>query len=279
NHASPTKDSAGNEFYEPYAAQEAVQKYEKELQIHPIAFREMFYIEEMDRYLSEEEISPNQHPRTLSGTHLRQFLSQGKEIPSWFSYPEVVAELIKTYPKRSQQGLTLFFTGLPSSGKSTLANSLLSKFLEIGDRSVSLLDGDIVRKMLSSELTFSREHRELHLRRVGYVASEITKNKGIAICALIAPYEEIRKEVREMIQRYGNFVLIYLSTSLEICEQRDRKGLYLKARQGLLKDFTGISDPYEVPKTPEIVIDTARLSVDEAIAKVWAHLRQEEYVL
>lgn len=278
NHASPAKDSKGNEFYAPYEAQELLQRHEKEIQIRPVLFREMLYLEESNRYLSETEILPHQKPRTISGTKFRELLAQGAEIPSWFSYPEVIHELRKIYPKKTQQGLTLFFTGLPSSGKSTLANSVMHKFLEIGDRAVSLLDGDVVRKMLSSELSFSKEHRELHLRRVGYVASEITKNRGVAICAMIAPYEQTRKEIRERIQTFGNFVLIYLSTPLSVCEQRDRKGLYTKARQRIIKDFTGISDPYEVPTYSELTLDTSQFTIEEATTQIWNYLKQEQYV-
>jgi sulfate adenylyltransferase len=174
--------------------------------------------------------------------------------------------------------LTIFFTGLSGSGKSTIANAVLGKLLELGGRKVSLLDGDIVRKHLSSELGFSKEDRDLNVRRIGYVASEITKHGGIAICAPIAPYDEVRKDVRRMIEAEGGFVLVYVSTPLEICEQRDRKGLYAKARAGIVPQFTGVSDPYEAPTDAAVVVDAATSSVEEAAAAVLDHLRREGYV-
>jgi sulfate adenylyltransferase len=174
--------------------------------------------------------------------------------------------------------VTIFFTGLSGSGKSTIANVLLTKFLEMGGRPVTILDGDLVRKHLSSELGFSKEHRDINIRRIGYVASEITKNGGIAICAPIAPYEAVRKQVREMIEPVGGFVLVHVATPLEICEQRDRKGLYAKARAGIVKEFTGISDPYEVPQKAEVVINTGELSPEEAAQEIILHLEQQGFI-
>ena len=185
---------------------------------------------------------------SLSGTEFRRRLREGIEIPAWFSYPEVVEELRRRYPPKHRQGFTVLFTGLSGAGKSTLANALMTKLLELGGRSVTLLDGDLVRKHLSSELGFSKEHRDLNILRIGFVASEITKAGGVAICAPIAPYASIRRRVREMVEAYGSFVEIYVATPLEVCEQRDTKGLYAKARAGLLTQFTGIDDPYEVPE-------------------------------
>ena len=200
----------------------------------------------------------------ISGTELRERLNEGRDIPAWFTYPEVVKELRRSYPPRHKQGVTIFFTGLSGSGKSTIANALITKFLETGGRPVTLLDGDLVRKNLSCELGFSKEHRDINIRRIGYVASEITKNGGIAVCAPIAPYEATRKAVRQMIEPFGGFILVHVATSIEVCEQRDRKGLYAKARAGIVKEFTGISDPYEAPTDAEVVIDTAKLSPEEA---------------
>ncbi|MFW5870609.1 MAG: adenylyl-sulfate kinase, partial [Candidatus Sumerlaeota bacterium] len=165
------------------------------------------------------------------------------------------------------------FTGLSGSGKSTVANALVARLIEIGGRPVTLLDGDIVRKNLSSELTFSREHRDLNIQRIGFVAEQIVKNRGIAVCAPIAPYRQIRRRVRESIEWYGSFIEVYVSTPLEVCEQRDRKGLYAKARQGLIKQFTGIDDPYEAPENAELVIDTSQVSVDDAVDRVVDYLR------
>ena len=203
---------------------------------------------------------------------------EGRDIPSWFTYPEVAAELRTSYPPRSHQGFTVLFTGLSGAGKSTIASILLTKLLEEGGRPVTLLDGDLVRKNLSSELGFSKEHRDINIRRIGWVASEITRNGGIAICAPIAPYEAIRQEVRSLVEPLGGFILVHLSTPLDVCESRDRKGLYAKARSGLLKEFTGVSDPYEVPERAEVRIDTSRLSAEAAADLVLLHLRAEGYL-
>jgi sulfate adenylyltransferase len=211
-------------------------------------------------------------------TDLGEILARGGAVPEWFSYPGVVAELRKQHPPRDRQGFTVFFTGLSGSGKSTVANVLVARLLERGGRPVTLLDGDVVRKHLSSELGFSKEHRDINIRRIGYVASEITKNGGIAICAPIAPYQAVRDEVRAMVAPLGGFVLVAVATSLEVCEARDRKGLYAKARAGILTEFTGISDPYEVPTDAEIVIDTARLSAGEAADEIIDYLEREGFI-
>ncbi|MGB0439776.1 MAG: adenylyl-sulfate kinase, partial [Paracoccaceae bacterium] len=204
----------------------------------------------------------------ISGTELRRRLREGLEIPDWFSFPEVVTELRRTSPPRSKQGFTVFFTGLSGSGKSTIANAIMVKLMEMGGRPVTLLDGDVVRKHLSSELGFSKEHRDINIKRIGYVASEITKNGGIAICAPIAPYTATRRAVREMIEAYGAFVEVHVATSLEECERRDRKGLYKLARQGKIKEFTGISDPYEAPTDAELVANTEGRAVDTCAQEV-----------
>jgi len=204
----------------------------------------------------------------ISGTELRRRLSEGLEIPDWFSFPAVVKELRRTRPPRSQQGFSVFFTGLSGSGKSTIANAMMVKLMEQGGRPVTLLDGDVVRKHLSSELGFSKEHRDINIRRIGYVASEITKNGGIAICAPIAPYAATRRAVREMIECFGAFIEVHVATSLEECERRDRKGLYKLAREGKIKEFTGISDPYEVPTNAELVVETEGTDVDNCAQQV-----------
>jgi sulfate adenylyltransferase len=205
-------------------------------------------------------------------------LAVGEEPPDWFSYPEVVAELRNVYPPRNRQGFTLFFTGLSGSGKSTLAKIIYGKLVEGGRRPATLLDGDIVRQNLSSELGFSKAHRDLNIRRIGFVASEITKNGGIAICAPIAPYRETRRAVREMIEERGAFIEVHVATPLEVCEARDRKGLYAKARKGLIPEFTGISDPYEVPERAELTIDTANVSPMEAAQEIYLYLLKEGYI-
>ncbi|MEK7322219.1 MAG: bifunctional sulfate adenylyltransferase/adenylylsulfate kinase [Pseudomonadota bacterium] len=248
------------------------------LVIRLVACEPMLYVEERADYLPPGELPAGARVREFGAEELQRRLREGLDIPEWFSFAEVAAELRNRFPARAKQGFTLFFTGLSGSGKSTVAKAVLAKLLELGGRPVSVLDGDVVRKHLSSELGFSKEHRNINIRRIGYVASEITKNGGIAICAPIAPYTALRREVRQMINPYGGFIEIHISTPLEVCEGRDRKGLYAKARAGVLKEFTGISDPYEVPENPELRLDTSRLSVDEAAQQVFLYLEQQGYI-
>jgi len=278
DYADPGADSSGQPFYSPHDAQELLQRFEDEIGVRMVPFRTMVYAEDRGEYVPEDEVREGWRVRTLSETELRERLTKGLEIPSWFSFAEVEEELRRTYPPRSHQGFTVFFTGLPSSGKSTIANVLLVKLLEMGGRPVTLLDGDIVRTHLSSELGFSKEHRDINIRRIGFVASEITKNGGIAICAPIAPYESVRKEVREMIEPTGGFVLVHASTPLEVCEQRDRKGLYAKARAGMVKEFTGVSDPYEVPADADLAIDTTDTSPEECAQGVLLFVEKQGYI-
>ena len=278
DHAGPGNDENGKLFYGPYEAQELLREHQQELGVAMVPFQMMVYLQDEDRYVPEDEVPSGAHTLNISGTDLRRRLNEGAEIPSWFTFPDVVRELQRSYPPRHRQGFTVFFTGLSGSGKSTIANVLRTKFLEMGGRPVTLLDGDIVRKHLSSELGFSKEHRDINIRRIGFVASEITKNGGIAICAPIAPYDSIRKEVRAMIQPLGGFILVHLSTPLEICEGRDRKGLYAKARAGLVKEFTGISDPYEGPTDAEVVIDTSELTPEEAAQEIFLHLERQSFI-
>ncbi len=278
DHAGPGKDSNGKPFYGPYEAQELFRKHEKEVGVTMVPFSMMVYLEDQDCYVPDNEVPTGARVLNISGTELRARLNEGREIPGWFTYPEVVRELRRSFPPRHKQGVTIFFTGLSGSGKSTIANVLLTKFLEVGGRPVTILDGDIVRKHLSSELGFSKEHRDINIRRIGYVASEITKNGGIAICAPIAPYDSVRKQVRQMVEPYGGFVLVHVATPLETCEQRDRKGLYAKARAGIVKEFTGISDPYEAPADAEVVINTAELSPEEAAQEIILHLEQQGFI-
>ncbi|HTU47743.1 MAG TPA: bifunctional sulfate adenylyltransferase/adenylylsulfate kinase [Bryobacteraceae bacterium] len=278
DHAGPGNDVNGKPFYGPYDAQELLGAHQRELGVTMLPFQMMVYLQQQDAYIPENEVPEGVSPLTISGTELRRLLTRGLEIPSWFSFPQVVDELRRTYPPRHRQGFTVFFTGLSGSGKSTIANILRVKFLELGGRPVTLLDGDIVRKHLSSELGFSREHRDINIRRIGFVASEITKNGGIAICAPIAPYNALRKEVRAMIESGGGFILIHLSTPLMTCEGRDRKGLYAKARAGLVQHFTGISDPYEMPDDAEIVLDTSKMSPQKAAEEIFSYLEENGYV-
>ncbi len=274
DHAGPGKNSQGKDFYDPYAAQELFAKHQDEIGVQMVDFKHMVYVQEKAQYYPANEIPEGSTVLDISGTELRRRLREGLDIPEWFSFPEVVNELRKTSPARSKQGFTVFFTGLSGSGKSTIANALMVKLMEMGGRPVTLLDGDVVRKHLSSELGFSKEHRDLNIKRIGYVASEITKNGGIAICAPIAPYTATRRAVREMIESYGAFVEVHVATSLEECERRDRKGLYKLAREGKIKEFTGISDPYEAPTQAELVVDTENVDVDHCAHQVLLKLEQ-----
>jgi len=268
DHAGPGNDSSGKPFYGPYDAQELVRKHHDELGIAMVPFQEMVYVQERAQYAPANEVQPGENVLNISGTELRRRLHEGLDIPEWFTYPEVIEELRRTHPPRHKQGFTVFFTGLSGAGKSTVANALLVRLLELGTRPVTLLDGDVVRKHLSSELGFSKEHRNLNVQRIGFVASEITKNGGIAICAPIAPYAKARAEVREMVEAHGLFVEVHVSTPIDVCETRDRKGLYALARAGKLKEFTGVSDPYEVPEQAELRLDTSDISPDEAVQRI-----------
>ena len=274
DHAGPGKNSEGNDFYGPYDAQELFKKYEDEIGVEMVDFKHMVYVQEKAQYEPIDEVDKSLTVLNISGTELRRRLAEGLDIPDWFSFPNVVTELRRTRPAKSKQGFTVFFTGLSGSGKSTIANAVMVKMMEMGGRPVTLLDGDIVRKNLSSELGFSKEHRDLNIRRIGYVASEITKNGGIAICAPIAPYTATRRAVREDIESFGTFVEVHVATSLEECERRDRKGLYKLAREGKIKEFTGISDPYEAPTKAELVVETENVSVDNCAHQVILKLEQ-----
>jgi sulfate adenylyltransferase len=268
DHAGPGKNSAGKDFYDPYAAQELVRQHQAEIGIEMVDFKQMVFVQEKAQYYPIDEVPEGCTVLDISGTELRRRLREGLEIPDWFSFPEVVKELRRTSPPRAKQGFTVFFTGFSGSGKSTIANALMVKLMEMGGRPVTLLDGDVVRKHLSSELGFSKEHRDINIKRIGYVASEITKNGGIAICAPIAPYAATRREVREMIEAYGAFIEVHVATSIEECERRDRKGLYKLAREGKIKEFTGISDPYDIPANPELRVETENVDVDNCAQQV-----------
>jgi sulfate adenylyltransferase len=274
DHAGPGNNSKGEDFYGPYDAQELFRAHAEEMGIEMVDFKHMVYVQDRAEYQPADEVEKEATVLNISGTELRRRLREGLEIPEWFSFPEVVTELRRRYPPRAKQGFTVFLTGFSGSGKSTIANALMVKLMEMGGRPVTLLDGDIVRKNLSSELGFSKEHRDLNIRRIGYVASEITKNGGIAICAPIAPYASTRRAVREDIEAFGAFVEVHVATSIEECERRDRKGLYKLARAGKIKEFTGISDPYDVPENPELSLDTENVEVDHCAHQVLLQLEQ-----
>jgi sulfate adenylyltransferase len=278
DHAGPGKDSQGNDFYGPYDAQALIREHQDELEIQMVPFQMVVYVEDRAQYVPVDQTREGETVLNISGTEFRRRLQEGLEVPHWFSYPEVIQELRKTHPPRHRQGFVIFFTGLSGAGKSTIANALMVKLMELGGRRITLLDGDIVRKNLSSELGFSREHRDLNILRIGFVASEIAKNGGIAICAPIAPYRATRRQVRDMVEGQGGFVEIHVATPIDVCETRDRKGLYAKARAGIIKEFTGISDPYEAPEKPEMVIDTRAMSPDHAAHRVVVKLESLGYI-
>jgi sulfate adenylyltransferase len=280
DHAGPGKNSQGEDFYGEYDAQDLVERYRDEIGIEVVPFQMMVYVKERAEYAPLDEVDESKETvLAISGTEFRRRMREGLDIPDWFGYREVVEELRKTYPPKDRQGFTLFFTGLSGSGKSTIANAVMSKLMELGGRQVTLLDGDLVRKHLSSELGFSKEHRDLNIQRIGFVAGQITKNGGAAICAPIAPYAQTRQRVREMVEETGGgFIEIHVATPLEVCEQRDRKGLYAKARAGVIENFTGIDDPYEAPEDPELTLDTSDATPDESAQQVILKLEHMGYI-
>ncbi len=278
DHAGPEPASGTASCYAPEAAQELFARHQEELDITMAPARDMAYVEDRAQYLPRDEIPSGMTARQLSDAEIRRRLDAGLEIPEWYSFPEVIAELEKAHPPRHRQGFAVFFTGLSGAGKSTVANALMVKLLESGARKVTLLDGDIVRKNLSSELGFSKEHRNINILRIGFVAAEIAKNGGIAICAPIAPYRATRRQVREAVEAAGGFVEVYVSTPIEVCEARDRKGNYAKARAGLIKGFTGVDDPYEVPERAEVVIDTRDLAPELAAHRILVKLESLGYI-
>lgn len=275
DHASPPK----SRFYAEYAAQELVSKHADEIGIVLIDIERQAFAPDRRGFVGVTEAARNGiEVESLPTAEFTRRLTNEEPVPSWYSYPEVLDVLRAVHPPRRLVGLTLFFTGLSGAGKSTLAKIVYGRLIEDGSRPVTLLDGDVVRTNLSSELGFSKQHRDLNVRRIGFVASEITKNRGIAICAPIAPYASTRQAVRQLVMETGSFVEIHVSTPLEVCEYRDRKGLYAKARRGLIPEFTGVSDPYETPAEPELRIDTSSFSPMEAAQEIYLYLVREGYI-
>jgi sulfate adenylyltransferase len=276
--AGTVLDVVGEPAYQQEESREIIAAHVDELGVELLPVREMVYLEQTDEVVAADDVPADGQVLNLTSTDVRQRLDDGEEIPSWYTFESVASELQRRHPARAEQGFTVFLSGLSGSGKSTIANVLRVKLLELGGRGVSLLDGDLVRANLSSELGFSKEHRDLNIRRIGFVAAEITRAGGVAICAPIAPYDVVRREVREMVQPCGGFVLVHVATPLETCEARDRKGMYAKARAGIIKEFTGISDPYEAPEDADVVIDTTDLSPDEATREVLLYLERQGYI-
>jgi len=278
NHASPDNDRNDHPFYPGGGARELAETFGSAIGIEILGFPEMLYLPFEDEYRFADQVPEGTQTLSFSGFDIRTRIRTGRKIPPWASFPEVITSLRKSYPRPRKQGLTVFFTGLSGAGKSTLAKILYARFLELGDRPVTLLDGDIVRQNLSRELKFSKEHRDINVLRIGFVASEITKNRGIAICAPIAPYAVTRTEIRKLIEGYGGFVEVHVATPIEECEKRDRKGMYAKARAGLIKGFTGVDDPYEIPEFPELRIDTSNLTPNEAVKDILLFLGEKGYI-
>jgi sulfate adenylyltransferase len=278
DHAGPGLDCNGDPYYKSDEACKLTEKYSQEIDITVVPFTEMVYLPFEDEFRCADQVPEGTQFISLSGSDIRERIRTGRKIPDWATFPDVVAELQKAYPPPRTQGFTVFLTGLSGAGKSTIAKVLYARFLEIGDRPVTLLDGDIVRHNLSSELKFSKEHRDINVKRIGFVASEITKNRGIAVCAPIAPYALTRTEIRKTIEAYGGFIEVHVSTPIEVCEKRDRKGMYAKARAGLIKGYTGVDAPYEMPENPEVLIDTTNISPDEAAHQIILVLQQKGFI-
>jgi sulfate adenylyltransferase len=277
DHAGPGNDSTGKPFYGPYDAQQMVEKYSEELGVTAVPFQMLVYLPEEDRYEEVTKVTKDTKTASISGTQVReQYLHNGKQLPEWFTRPEVAEILAETYPPRYRQGVTVWFTGLHNAGKSTTAGVLTTLLQEYG-RNVTLLDGDVVRTHFSEGLGFSKEDRNDHVRRIGFVASEITRHGGIAVCAAVSPYRATRNEVRNMIGQ-ENYIEIFVDTPLEVCEQRDTKGLYARARRGEIVGFTGIDDPYEPPQHPELTIETLGHTPEENARMVLNMLIEQGFV-
>ncbi|MFO7716441.1 bifunctional sulfate adenylyltransferase/adenylylsulfate kinase [Desulfosarcina sp.] len=277
-HAYSGTSNGALSFYDDDTTRAMVQESAQALGMSIVRFEELVYLPFEDEFFPRDQVAPGTESISLTSLDIRERIRSGRKIPRWATFAEVVAELKKAYPSPSRQGFTVFFTGLSGAGKSTIARVLYAKMLEIGKRPVTLLDGDIVRLNLSNELSFSKEHRDINVRRIGFVASEITKNRGVAICAPIAPYAATRHEIRANIEACGGFIEVHVATPLDVCEKRDRKGMYAKARAGLIKGYTGIDDPYEIPEAPEVRVDTTGKTPDEAAQEILIYLGQKRFI-
>jgi len=278
DHAGPGKDSSGKDFYDPYGAQKLVESFQDEIGIQMVPFKEMLYVKNQNRYCSKDELSTTDETLSISGTELRDSLRKQKPIPDWFSFPEIIDELRKSYLPKHKKGFTVFFTGLSGAGKTVISRTLYAKLKAYGLKNITLLDSDTTRRILANDLGFSKKDRDLNIRRIGFVASEVTKVGGIALCNAIAPYAEGRNTNRQLISEHGGYVEVHISTPFNECAKRDTKGLYSKALKGEISNFTGYNDPYEEPKDPEISIDTTDLTIDEATNIIFDYLKSEGYI-
>jgi sulfate adenylyltransferase len=277
DHAGPGKDSTGKPFYGPYEAQEMMKQYSEELGVEPVLFNELVYLAAEDRYVAREDAADGAETAYISGTQVREeYLAKGKALPGWFTRPETAQILQDTHPPRNKQGLCVWFTGLSGAGKSTIAQALTAMLLEHG-RQATVLDGDVVRTHLSKGLSFSKEDRDTNILRIGFVAGEIVRHHGTVICAAISPYRATRNEARRMVGT-DHFVEVFVDTPLEVCEQRDIKGLYAKARRGEIKGFTGIDDPYEEPSTAEVVVKTVGPTPEESARQILDYLAGQGFI-
>ena len=267
DHASPGSDSKGNPFYGPYDAQELAERFSDQLGVKPVPFREFVYLPDEQRYEEISNVPPDTATASISGTQVREeFLNNGRKLPDWFTRPEVAEILSETYPPRRRQGVCIWFTGLSGSGKSTTAEVLTMLIMEHG-RQVTVLDGDVVRTHLSRGLGFSKEDRDVNIRRIGFVAAEIVRHGGVAVSAAISPFRATRDDVRNMVGD-GQFIEVFVDTPLAVCEERDTKGMYAKARRGEITGFTGIDDPYEAPESAEITLDTVNYTAEENARRI-----------
>ena len=278
DHAGPGIDSHGKPFYGPYEAQAMMEQYAEEIGVHPIEFKELVYLADEERYEEQNKVIEGTRIFSISGTQVRDdYLAKGQTLPEWFTRPETAQILQEMYPPRHKQGVCIWFTGLSGSGKSTTAEVLTSLLLERG-RQVTLLDGDVVRTHLSKGLGFSREDRDTNILRIGFVAGEIARHGGTVITAAISPYRVTRNESRKMVGE-ERFIEVFVDTPIEVCEERDVKGLYARARRGQITGFTGVDDPYETPMNPEITLDTVNFSPEENARKIIAILEERGFVL
>ncbi len=278
DHAGPGNDSTGKPFYGPYDAQELFNKYANELQMTAVPFYELVYLPDKDEYVEGDKVPTGARTLSISGTQVRDdYLAKGKLLPEWFTRPETARILRQMYPPRHNMGFCVWFTGLSGAGKTATAEVLTTLLLEHG-KQITQLDGDVIRTHLSKGLGFSKEDRDTNILRIGYVASELVRQKGVVICAAISPYRATRDECRKMVGS-DQFVEVYMDTPIEVCESRDIKGLYAKARRGEIKGFTGVDDPYEPPINPEISLKTVGVTPEENAHLIIKFLQERGFLL